>query len=101
MPKLEPVEVGEEDAQDPEVTAPDSPELGRKILAGRRHRKVGKPNKLVPKELDKWVERAEDRDFPMAANYMRKVKEKLLTFAKAALKSEYVSYTNNKEGREF
>ncbi|KXA88749.1 hypothetical protein AKJ61_04275 [candidate division MSBL1 archaeon SCGC-AAA259B11] len=37
----------------------------------------------------------------MAANYIRKVREKLLTFAKAALKDEYVPYTNNKGEREF
>ncbi|KXA89176.1 hypothetical protein AKJ61_03425 [candidate division MSBL1 archaeon SCGC-AAA259B11] len=52
-------------------------------------------------EIDQWVERAEGRDFTMAANYIRKVREKLLTFAKAALKDEYVPYTNNKEEREF
>ncbi len=39
----------------------------------------------------------------MAANYIRRVREKLLTFAKAALDEEedYVPYTNNKEEREF
>ncbi len=52
-------------------------------------------------EMNQWVERAEGRDFTMAANYVRKVKEKLLTFARAALEDEYVPYTNNKEEREF
>lgn len=52
-------------------------------------------------ELDQWVERANGRDFTLAANYIRRVKEKLLTFAKAALREEYVPYTNNKEEREF
>ncbi|KXA90253.1 hypothetical protein AKJ57_04305 [candidate division MSBL1 archaeon SCGC-AAA259A05] len=54
-------------------------------------------------EIDRWVERAEGRDFMMAANYIRRVREKLLTFAKAALEEEedYVPYTNNKEEREF
>ncbi|KXA89949.1 hypothetical protein AKJ57_04625, partial [candidate division MSBL1 archaeon SCGC-AAA259A05] len=51
-------------------------------------------------ELDKWVERAEGRDFTMAANYVRENREKLLTFAIAAIQGDYVPYTNNKEERE-
>ncbi|KXA89924.1 hypothetical protein AKJ62_02055 [candidate division MSBL1 archaeon SCGC-AAA259D14] len=52
-------------------------------------------------ELDRWVERAEGRDFELAANYIRRVREKLLTFAEAALRGDYVPYTNNKVEREF
>ncbi|KXA93121.1 hypothetical protein AKJ64_01425 [candidate division MSBL1 archaeon SCGC-AAA259E17] len=52
-------------------------------------------------ELDRWVERAEGRDFELAANYIRRVREKLLTFAEAALHGDYVPYTNNKVEREF
>ncbi|KXB03847.1 hypothetical protein AKJ45_00300 [candidate division MSBL1 archaeon SCGC-AAA261F19] len=51
-------------------------------------------------ELGRWVERAESRDFTMTAKYVRKNREKFLISAKAALREDYMPYTNNKEERE-
>ncbi|KXA98321.1 hypothetical protein AKJ40_04830 [candidate division MSBL1 archaeon SCGC-AAA259M10] len=51
-------------------------------------------------ELDRWAERAEERGFESAADYVRRNGEKFVTFAKAALEGEYVPHTNNKEERE-